>query len=96
MSNASFFEYMHVCNKRVYRELLQVTKGRKLCAIVDILTQWEPQSMLAATFIGRYTVCNTLYRYRYEVPEETFLELFKHSSQVAFSIAVDKPNVASV
>ncbi|GJW11309.1 ABC transporter A family member 7-like protein [Tanacetum coccineum] len=31
-----------------------------------------------------------------EVPEETFLESFNHSSQVAFSIAVEKPNVASV
>ncbi|GKC97159.1 hypothetical protein Tco_1167434, partial [Tanacetum coccineum] len=32
-------------------------KGKKLCTIVDTSTQWEPHSMLAATFSGRFTVC---------------------------------------
>ncbi|GJS40675.1 hypothetical protein Tco_0565718 [Tanacetum coccineum] len=31
--------------------------GRKLCTIMDTLTQWEPHSMLAATFSGRHTAC---------------------------------------
>ncbi|GKD50939.1 hypothetical protein Tco_1279915, partial [Tanacetum coccineum] len=51
-------------------------------------TQWEPHSMLAATFSGRYTGD--------EVPEETFLESFNHSIQVAFSIVVEKINVGLV
>ncbi|GJV69959.1 hypothetical protein Tco_1485468 [Tanacetum coccineum] len=66
--------------------------GRKLCTIVDTLTQWEPHSMLATTFSSRYTVCNTLYR---EMKFQRRQSL-THSIQVAFSIAMEKTNVASV
>nr|GEV84435.1 probable fructokinase-1 [Tanacetum cinerariifolium] len=37
-------------------------RGTQLCKIVDASTQWEPYSMLAATFSARHNVCNTLYR----------------------------------
>ncbi|GJW26678.1 hypothetical protein Tco_0040489 [Tanacetum coccineum] len=35
-------------------------QGRKLCTIMDTLTQWEPHSMLAATFSGRHTACKDI------------------------------------
>lgn len=31
--------------------------GKKFCTTVDTLTQREPDSMLAAMFSGRHTVC---------------------------------------
>ncbi|GJV26876.1 hypothetical protein Tco_1383324 [Tanacetum coccineum] len=34
---------------------------RKLCIIVDTLTQWEPHSMLAAMFSGRYTYSQVVF-----------------------------------
>ncbi|GJT88370.1 hypothetical protein Tco_1070087 [Tanacetum coccineum] len=37
-----------------------VNGGRKLCTIMDTLTQWEPHSMLAATFSGRHTACKDI------------------------------------
>ncbi|GJT47447.1 hypothetical protein Tco_0956162 [Tanacetum coccineum] len=36
-------------------------KGRKLCIIVDTLTQWEPHSMLAAMFSGHYTYSQVVF-----------------------------------
>ncbi|GJZ32595.1 hypothetical protein Tco_0578031 [Tanacetum coccineum] len=40
----------------------QYLRGTKLGKIMDVLTQCEPHSMLAATLSGRHIVCNTLYR----------------------------------
>ncbi|GKA51909.1 hypothetical protein Tco_0745105 [Tanacetum coccineum] len=39
----------------------EAIEGRKLCTIVDTLTQWEPHSMLAATFSGRHTIFKALW-----------------------------------
>ena len=36
---------------------LFVAGGKKFCTTIDTLTQREPDSMLAAMFSGRHTVC---------------------------------------
>lgn len=47
--------------------------GKKFCTTVDTLTQREPDSMLAAMFSGRHTVC--------EDPEKVFTFLICFASR---------------
>ncbi|GKC00051.1 hypothetical protein Tco_0986187 [Tanacetum coccineum] len=58
--------------------------GRKLCTIMDTLTQWEPHSMLAATFSGRHTACkDILYSSLLGFSVEFLAEAFKIDQETA-------------